>query len=406
MTALALRPQPMSAAAPASEGLVSAVRAVWRSNQVAPLVPLATPWVFGAGVREALEEPVRVILRAVQRLLEAWARDELPLTVQGLPAPLLAAAKRELSRGDGLGLTRLDVVCPEDAPHHFSLLEVQAGDPSGMGWHDALVSAARPHVDGTTGALAGAVVDALEPRLTERRVAFVVKRGSVVESDHRLLAAHARAHGWQVVVADPSELEGGAEGVRVKGTPVRAVFRDAWDELGSGAEVLFAAHAAGTVHVWNPFAAALADDKSWLEALSTRAHWDAATWRVLAAHVPHSRVLTRARLDAPRASSVLKPCDGYGGHGVVVGPAVSDADWAKALEAALERPHLVQRHVPLPAQPVTTFEGDDVVERRLQVVHSLWASGDALQGGFMRASADPVVNVHRGGGLAPVFFSP
>jgi hypothetical protein len=39
------------------------------------------------------------------------------------------------------------------------------------------------------------------------------------------------------------------------------------------------------------------------------------------------------------------------------------------------------------------------------VVHSLWFH-PYLAGAFSRASTLPVVNVHQGGGLAPVFFRP
>ena len=69
----------------------------------------------------------------------------------------------------------------------------------------------------------------------------------------------------------------------------------------------------------------------------------------------------------------------------------------------------MQRAVALPRQRVFPFaEGDSpkVVADERFVVHSFWTHEDRFAGAFMRASASPVVNVHQGGGLAPVFFHP
>lgn len=354
-----------------------------------------------------------MVLKAVTSMLPHAAPTQLMIDTPGLVAQM----HRELSRGRGLGFTRLDVVCPNDAPANFQLLEVQAGDPSAMGWHDALAE-----IFGEAPSLMPAHRGAFEALTKGRRIAFVVAKDSIVESDHRLLAEHYAKHGWQAVVVDPRELRFDGTQLLARGAPVDAVFRDALDELfvgefTSGGTALLAAAKADAVVVMNPFAAALADDKALLEPLSMPGRWSHELARVLAEHVPCTRVVRERRVDwegsevdlldflrSAREQLVLKPVDGYGGFGITVGPFVTAQAWDTALDEALRKPnrYVAQRYHALPRQQVTLLEGG---REEAFVVHSLWFT-PGLTGAFTRASLQPVVNVHQGGGLAPVFFRP
>lgn len=382
------------------------VSALAASGALRPLRPLAGAWALSH--REHFAHAGGVILEAVESLLtEALERA---------PAPLREVTRLERARGRGLGFTRLDVVLPEEAPEAFSLLEVQAGDPSAMGWTDALSEAL-----GGVGTLMPSHRRRFEALTPGRRIAFVVPEGSIVESDHRLLAGHYAAHGWQALCVDPSALAFEHGTLTAAGAEVDAVFRDAWDELflpraGAGGAALVAAVKADAVALLNPFVATLADDKAWLEALSTPSRWPTETARVLASHVPCTRLVRERRVDwegrevdFPRHLErhqewlVLKPIDGYGGADVTVGPQVSAQAWSAAIERALVAPDtfVAQRHCPLPRQPVYVL--DEPEPRLANVVHSLWFHPE-LAGAFVRASDEPVVNVHRGGGLGPVCF--
>ncbi len=391
--------------------------ALVRSGRVHPLRPLAAPMTLPH--RDVFARVGATLMQAVTSLLpEALAAQ--PAHLAGFPG-LFELMQLELARGRGLGFTRLDVVCPADAPEHFQLLEVQAGDPSAMGWHDALAE-----VFDEPPALMPSHRRALEALTPGRRIAFVVLKDSIVESDHRLLAAHYAQHGWESACVDPSELHFDGTRLLARGRPVDAVFRDALDELllgpsTAGGAALFAAVRADAVTLMNPFVAALADDKSLLEALSTPARWSPDLAPVLAAHVPCTRLVRDrwaewegARVDlvpfvrASREQLVLKPIDGYGGFGIVIGPFSTAPEWEAALATALASPdrYVVQRYHPLPKAAVSLFEdGHATGPHDAWVVHSLWFHPQ-LAGAFCRASAHPVVNVHQGGGLAPVFFRP
>lgn len=362
------------------------VSALYASGRVHPLRPLARVATLPNRERfEALGRPIFESLKGLLRLAP------LPPVLE----PYADVIELERAAGRLLGFTRFDVVVPPGAPERFQVLEVQAGDPSAMGWHDALCEAL--HEPPTLMASHRRVFEALTD---ERRIAFVVVKDSIVESDHRLLAQHYAANGWHAVVADPRELHFDGQHLRARGEPVDAVFRDALDELfvgdfKPGGEALVAALRARAVTVMNPLAAALADDKALLAPLS----------ELHPAHVPQTRVLTpalEAQVRAARAEWVLKPVDGYGGFGIVVGPFVSDAEWNAAVTHALSTPgrFVAQRYVPLPRERVALLDG---AETDAFLIHSLWFHPH-LAGAFVRASTNPVVNVHQGGGLAPVVF--
>lgn len=390
-----------------------------RSGRVHPLRPLAAPSTLPH--RDLFAAAGESVLKALSSLLP-HASLTAPLDD---PPGLREVVQRELAEGRSLGFTRLDVVCPHDAPGAFQLLEVQAGDPSAMGWHDELAVAF-----GEPQSLMPSHRRALEALTPGRRIAFVVAKDSIVESDHRLLAEHYAQHGWRSTVVDPRELSFDGRALLARGEPVDAVFRDAFEELftgefAPGGAALIAAARAEAVVVMNPFAAALADDKALLEPLSTPGRWNPGLAEVLRAHVPCTRVVRERRVDwegrevdlldflrTAREQAVLKPVDGYGGFGITVGAFATAAAWDTALEEALRKPgrFVAQRYHPLPKEQVELLDGST---QEAFVVHSLWfhppllgRSAPGLTGAFSRASLQPVVNVHQGGGLAPVFFRP
>lgn len=379
------------------------------SGAIHPVRPLAEPGRLTG--RGDFARVGAVVLDAVTALLPR-ALAAKPAHLAHYPR-LFEVMAHELARGRGLGFTRLDVVC-RDGGKDFTLLEVQAGDPSAMGFHDALAQAF-----GRAPALMAPHRAWFERLTAERSIAFVVMHGSLGETDHALLAAHYRAHGWDAVVVQPQDLSWDGQRLRALGRPVAAVFRDALDELLvpphlAGGAALIDAVLADAVVLLNPFVAALADDKALLEPLSSAAGWSAEVAPVLQAVVPWTHVVAerdvdwdgrrlplRALLEARQTDLVLKPVDGFGGYGVTVGRFATPAQWGAAVAAAFAKPGSVvaQRYQPLPRAVVQTLDGP----AESFVVHSVWFQPQ-LTGAFLRASSNPVVNVHQGGGLTPVFF--
>ena len=344
---------------------------------------------------------------------------ELERAGQAILSALPLPAERGEGRGEGqtLGFTRLDVAFPSTDPTTFQLLEVQAGDPSAMGWHDALADALGGHAT-----LMPSHRRVFESLTRGRRIAFCVLDGSIVESDHELLREHYAAHGWDAVRVDPKELSWNGAQLLARGKPVDALFRDALDELfdlpssKAGGEALRHALAGKAVVVLNPLEAARADDKALLEPLSD----------ALPALVPWTRVVTerevewegrvrslRDVLETAADQLVLKPVDGYGGFGITLGAFVDQPTWRAAVADAFAAPgrFVVQRYTPLPRQTVPLLDGREVRTVDAWVVHSLWFHPEPgtqrfqLVGAFRRASTHPVVNVHQGGGLGVVCWN-
>jgi hypothetical protein len=396
-----------------------AAAALFKSGAIAPARPLIAPFPFrwderttrGLGVLEA----------ATNQLIERWADQDPALPKVPFDARALPNALADARAGRRLLFTRFDVVCPADDPQAFSLLEVQAGDPSAMGWADLLCDAMK-----LPATLMPSHRRALEQRTAGRRIAFAIPDRALVRSDHLALAEHYQAHGWEAHVVDPAQFAFDGRLLTAGGHPVDAVFRDALDELLAperlpGGEALLAAHAAGNVAVANPFSAAVADDKAWLESLSTEAGWDAATWNVLSRHVPCTRLVAERTVDwrgervellpfirANRARLVLKPCEGYGGFGIVVGPFATPEQWNAAVLRALSgQRFVVQEFVPLPRHQLAWIDPQGAeTSGEAFVVHSFWQHGGRFAGGYIRASTAPIVNVHQGGGLGVFQLEP
>lgn len=384
----------------------------------------ARPVLLDLAQKSALERDLVQLDEAVRTLVRRWGKTGRPASVHLHPEARSLAAE-SLARGEApLGFTRYDVVL-EAGRAGFTVLEVQAGDPSAMGWHDALAAgfddapelAGRAHWRGRLVEALRSLVLARVPAKAPPVVGFVCARESIVRSDHELLRQGFAAAGLDARVVDPRELTRRNGGLfAADGARLDVCVRDTIDELvlepwSEGGRHLLAAWRAGEVEVLNPFASVVGDDKALVAALSEGVEeFTPAQREVLERVVPWTRVLTPALADEVRARReefVLKPCDGYGGFGVVVGPAASAGAWDAAVAAALggPRPFVVQRHVPLPRDAMPDLGATPPGEVELNAVGSLWCLNGRLAGAFHRLSPDAVVNVHQGGGFVPAVFT-
>jgi uncharacterized circularly permuted ATP-grasp superfamily protein len=104
---------------------------------------------------------------------------------------------------------------------------------------------------------------------------------------------------------------------------------------------------------------------------------------------------------------VLKPNEGYGGFGIVVGRDADQKAWEQAIDKALTPPadYAVQEFVDIPVERFPVMEGDQLKgfeEKNVNI--NFWSHDGEFAGAFLRASSGTLINVHQGGGLVPVFF--
>ena len=363
------------------------------ANGILAVPTFARPVVVPASDLPIITADLRLVHSAITKLVLGGARVKLSDEVADL-------ARESISRGEGLGFTRYDVVYGE-GHRDFKIIECQAGDPSGAGWCDAFAETLQ-----APGHRRFRIVEALAqlirsrmPEVARPAIAFVVARDSFVRSDHALMARGCQALGLDCRLADVRELTRTSAGLFAGTARLDLCVRDTIDELVPGS-VLLGAWRDRVVEVLNPFAAIVADDKTLFEALSTgEGDFTADERAALARRIPWTRVLTarrRADVLARRDALVLKPADGYGGFGISIGCEHDAAGWEAKVDAALQGHFVVQQYVPLP---------EEEFPQRLKLVGSFWWVNDQFAGGFHRAAATRVINVHQGGGLVPTFFA-
>ncbi len=377
------------------------------------LTPMLCPVVIDSETRARFEGLVRAWHAGMHEVLRAWARE--PTEPLGLPVGLEARVFSDALNGTALGSTRYDFVV--DAEGRATLIECQAGDPSGMGMEEASATAfASLEFFGkglTRTSVSTSFCHFVAPNpATAGLVVFVIHRGAFVEWDVNRLVAVCRAEGMDAVAADPSELRFADGTLWLGARRVSKVVRDSIEELlapehAEASQALMAAWAANAVEVVNPIGSIAADHKVLLRRLHDSAVHQQLPGEVverLRETVPQT-VLLESVPTPSRHEWVLKPSDGYGGFDITIGPSVSDVEWSGALDAARRsrRQFLLQTFV-----RAERAEFPVVVEGRLALrpqflVLSGWMHGERFGGFYARAHQRAVVNVHQGGGLMPIY---
>jgi len=104
-----------------------------------------------------------------------------------------------------------------------------------------------------------------------------------------------------------------------------------------------------------------------------------------------------------RSSLVLKPNDDYGGHGVFIGPRISEQEWAAALATALEGDYVVQDAIDLQPEEFPIFDESEWKLQPMFVDINPFLFRGKVCGAMVRLSTSPVVNVTAGGGETGFF---
>lgn len=393
----------------APDRVLAAVRDGQRRAGVERLPTVLRPLVLSADELAAVRAAAQTVHRELAMVLRLWALEGLCQAAVPVPEALRPLALRQAAGPSPLGFTRYDLFL-DRRTLQVSLLECQAGDPSGMGLQHGMLEALRGSgcweaSDGhACRSLAEALCDWLGPQLPGGLTAFVAPESSFVHNDHLTVAGVFARRGFDAEVVDPRAFSLRGEALEASGRRVGAVVRDTTDELllepfRDGAQPLLEAWTRGLVPVWNPASAIAGDAKTLLEPLRARPGMAPLMPRTLTLEP----ALRQAALEAQRGW-VLKPSDGYGGFGIVIGPEVDAPTWQRAIDAALAGASrfVLQAYVAPPVEAFPVVEDGAVVVRDRNVVLSAWMVGDRFAGLFARIGPTAVINVHQGGGLIPV----
>ncbi|HTW16316.1 MAG TPA: circularly permuted type 2 ATP-grasp protein [Nocardioides sp.] len=271
--------------------------------------------------------------------------------------------------GAWISVAGLDLVRGSDGG--FRVLEDNVRTPSGLGYamaaSDAVaevlgVRPAREDVRSELGAALSRALEAAAPALDGELVLLTDGTSNSASYEHGRLAELAG-----LVLVTPADLRrSGDRLLLTDGRPVRSVYRRTDDDrvrTSSGAltpvaELLLEPLRAGSVGLANWFGAGVADDKFVYAFVDEVVRHLPGEEPVLPA-VPtydlrdprqHAAALERA------GELVLKPRDGSGGQGVVVGPTASPAELDSAVAGLRAAPEdwIVQELVALSTVPVVT----------------------------------------------------
>lgn len=236
-----------------------------------------------------------------------------------------------------------------------------------------------------------------------------------------------REHGFEAVVADPLELryEGGKL-LDKDGSPIDLVYRrlltneflDRFDEL----QAFWNAYKDGAACFVNSFRSKFLHKKMIFGILTDErvmAHFTEAEKEAVRFAVPWTRLVRAGEttdaagkpidllpwIKANQQNLVLKPNDDYGGKGVYIGWASTEAEWDQAIAEAQTAPYVTQWKVNAPQVdfPVwDTANGQLAFEPQTIDIDPYMFFGEAY--GFLtRLSSTPLCNVTAGGGIVPTY---
>lgn len=346
-------------------------------------------------------------------------------------------------------MVRLDCFFhPETSEMKF--LEFNCGDPSGMGWHDAMldifldlpcIKELKKHYTVHTDHLLETHRKAMLKKYSQwcegKKIkakdkptfAIVCWKESTILDDVMEIVHRYNDAGYQAVFADPSDFRYDGKNVYVGKTLIDAVYRDAIDDFlkpqfWPKCQDIVKAYREHNICFVNPVRAATGDFKTLPAIMSDSRFKKLFTedqWETMQATVPWTRhvragVVTdfhgeKANLvDLIRNNKdnfVLKPNVGYGGFGIFIGNDCPKSSWDEAITKATApgADYAVQEFVRIPVDKfpvVKDGEYKGFVGKNVNI--NYWSHDGEFVGAFLRAADGKLVNVHQGGGLVPVFF--
>jgi carboxylate-amine ligase len=374
-----------------------------------------------------LERGLAQRVRALDAFVDDVYGERRAVEAGVLPASVLAGIgflERDLRRvppppGSWIGIAGLDVV--RDADGSFRVLEDNVRTPSGMAYALIARQAIAAHLpyDGRWRNIAAEmatylrmVVAAAMPEPEADGIAILLSDGESNPAwyEHRELAELGEL---RLTLVGELQLDGDRL-VLGDGRRVQVVYRRTNEDrlrgpdgrLTAVGEVLLPALRAGTASVVNAFGTGVADDKRVYPYVDEMVRFylgEEPRVRSVPTYDladPGKRAEVLERLD----ELVIKPRDGHGGNGVVIGPLAGADELRRAREAVELAPddHVAQETVRLSTHP-TVIDGR-LAPRHVDVRPFVFYDGSrarALPGGLTRVALEEgqlVVNSSQGGG--------
>ena len=412
------------------EGLRAAQRELGLLQGNRAICPFLRPHIVPRSQYETIKRAAETLAGALEKIAIAALTDETLLAFLELTPAEENAARIEP------GYSRLCVNSRLDAHVHtegFQFLEYNAETPAGVGDQMQLekilfrLPALKEFLEANSHwlpqphrALLMSLLNAYREWGGDEdkpRIAIIDWKGVPTSSEFRVLKDYFIAEGYSALIADPRDLEYNGDYLSVGGIRIDIVYkRVIIHEFLSKFDLnhpLVQAYRHRRVCMANSFRTKLAHKKSTFAVLCDPAYeylFDSGELKVIHKHVPWTRYVRRSRtlfhgsefdletlILNERERFVLKPNDDYGGHGVFLGWETDRQEWQEAINAALQKPYLVQERVVLEKTTIPAYS-DRVYLDELFVDFNPFLFQNEVEGALIRLSASSLLNITSGGG--------
>lgn len=254
-------------------------------------------------------------------------------------------------------------------------------------------------------------------------VAIVDWAGLPTADEFVLLQDFFAGRGVPAIICTPAQLEHEKGRLRCGAFPIDLVYkRVIIHELLAHCDdshPLIRAYVAGDVCLVNSFRCKMLHKKAAFELLTddANANWFTEREReVIRRTVPWTRRVAERKTQhrgqeidlvehvrTSRRTFVLKPNDDYGGRDVSIGERVTAAEWDTALSEALAGDYVVQEKIELRTELFPIFSDSKWALQPMYVDTNPFLFQGRVEGGMVRLSDSPIVNVTSGGGETGFF---
>lgn len=254
-------------------------------------------------------------------------------------------------------------------------------------------------------------------------VAILDWEGLPTADEFVLLRDFFEGRGVRTVICSPEQLDYEKGRLRCGAFPIDLVYkRVIIHELllrCDDSHPLIRAYLAGDVCLVNSFRCKMLHKKASFELLTDEANGDwftAGEREVIRRTVPWTRRVAQRKthhrgqqvdlvehVRKNQRQFVLKPNDDYGGRGISFGERVTASEWEAALSEALTGDYVVQEKIELRSEIFPIFGETQWALQPMYVDTNPFLFGGRVEGGMVRLSDSPVVNVTSGGGETGFF---
>jgi len=413
-----------------------------------PFPTFLKPYIVEKQARPLFHKATNNIMSAIEKVADAFFTDpkfknllELQNLVEKYAKMSQVYPRRQI-------VSRLDAFYMPDSGD-IKFIEFNCDSPSGMGWHDVMVDMFKeiPSLKklGESFSLeADKFLDTHTKMLLKKYhehcsvkgtmpvenplFAIVCARESTIKSDVQVIIDTLNSKGYNAIYADPRDFEYDGEQLTKDGKAVHVIYRDAVQEFLDApyyghTDPVLKAYEDGNICFVNPFCSRVGGLKSVLAIMHDSSFSYLFTEEELDTiqkYIPFTRLVRDVETDFHgetvnlpdfiknnRKSLVLKPNSGYGGHGVIVGPTVSDEEWLETLKIAMTpgNTYVVQSLLDIPVDEFPIVENGEFKGFSSKNVNiNFWAYDGEFGGAYVRAASGAIINVHQGGGMVPVFY--